>query len=875
MERRTKPFLLLILYATSISGQWSPQWPQTFDYLSCYQNDPSQRMPNTLQNLIGLLYKYENGVSNYISPDNMAEMLLHRYRKDGVAFSGTRYSPSELVSRDKGKLIEKLIRSSQVLIPNAFDTREECSLHFMLSHSIDDFPHMGVDQLWDGTITYNQRRKRQAGNWGTAFNAGGNSAFNGGYGGQSNNGGFGGQNGAGSNAQGSSGGSGSGGYGQHSHNYGGSLGNSLYPNMQSRAQYHGYTQATHPLENGVMETPYGPVAAGTLLAGLSVMNSQSSISIRNLLDQESLQRLPSEIWNQAIKPMYAATLSGDIGEMALSLMMPQAQGFAPSVGPAGRYHNCTTCARLYSLQNHIPTTTLTRAEMFAGIDALLIKKAYDNGMSNYGLSLAQILKFYYSEQGLPGAPDHKACNRLELYSSLDDQEIQLQALFFMYAFQEDFPYISDTIEIHKQNFPDYRNKLKTAIAQVHTAITNFISSYQNDDEGNPTCQTPGQVADNNYPSPMSQTVVDAIFVYNENSPTTDATSNRQLIGDVARRLRQDAVMTTVGVLSYPSGNWLYPPQNFSNIGDWACNFTADYSGSSDSGSVNDGIDSVYSALTTYYSTRLTALLTDDNSSGNSSQVVVWEVGGAPYGDASNANETIYNFRLAFPDVRVLRLGSNRSPFQGMLEFDDDFVTSQGLDLRPLEDVVLDRLMASPRSYVYPACHFNDTSLMTSYDESSHVYQGSVSPNYTTYIEVPARLFQLSESVSFTVTDQSGGSDVYMCASRTNRFANQDYQTLDNEAVLFITNEDDPLQCNSTITYDFPCDMYLMQCNSIYLAISAANATSAGCNNGDQGCAMPGQITYQLSHEGLYCSGSSVLPTLALLLTAVLTQRWLV
>ena len=48
------------------------------------------------------------------------------------------------------------------------------------------------------------------------------------------------------------------------------------------------------------------------------------------------------------------------------------------------------------------------------------------GLSGRDMKLSQILRMYYSNVGLPGNPEYKACNRLNLYQNFDKDELKKQ-----------------------------------------------------------------------------------------------------------------------------------------------------------------------------------------------------------------------------------------------------------------------------------------------------------------------------------------------------------------------------------------------------------------------------------------------------------------
>ena len=60
------------------------------------------------------------------------------------------------------------------------------------------------------------------------------------------------------------------------------------------------------------------------------------------------------------------------------------------------------------------------------------------------------------------------------------------------------------------------------------------------------------------------------------------------------------------------------------------------------------------------------------------------------------------------------------------------------------------LQTVPTVFAYPACN-PDNANFTNIAESTHVYTGYVSPNFTTYIKIAPHYFLFSERVVLTVS----------------------------------------------------------------------------------------------------------------------------
>jgi hypothetical protein len=65
-------------------------------------------------------------------------------------------------------------------------------------------------------------------------------------------------------------------------------------------------------------------------------------------------------------------------------------------------------------------------------------------------------------------------------------------------------------------------------------------------------------------------------------------------------------------------------------------------------------------------------------------------------------------------------------------------------------VLIHNWFQGPRFFVYPACDPNNSSNTYNYQEANHNYDGAVTPNFTTYIIIPAQNFHFSEEFEVKV-----------------------------------------------------------------------------------------------------------------------------
>ncbi|KAK8739370.1 hypothetical protein OTU49_003598 [Cherax quadricarinatus] len=760
-------FLLGLLASTAA-------WDENFKSSKCYENgldDLTDRMPVNLGNLIALIQKWERE-HNYQNPDTVADALINRYKIDGIIFQPTGYiipwSNAESKEVDKQDILTKTLVPSEIVPTDLYDHREECSLHFMLSHSTDIYPHGGLDYVWDNS----RRRRRRS--------------------------------------------------------------DTLFPQSgQQLSLPSGVNPAKHPIENGVMYTPYGPVSVGTLLSGIMAADKTSTVTIRQIYGDSQISYMPAEMQNKNLDPLYIATLSGDIGQSAVATGLVGTTGSGIYLGPSGKFNNYTSAPKLFTLEKGYDgiTAYLSQAEIFAGIDAMLISTYLRSSSTKQ--SLSQILKMYYSEHGVPNNPDFRACNRMVAYKKLDSNMIKEQALNFMYAYSDKFADLKRIVVEYQNDFTSIEKSMQTALNNVWNAFTRFVGSYDYTDFDR--CPTYGKN------DVKCENQVDLIMVYGHEGGITEMDKQRQYISLLGQLLGVSVDGSRLGVIDGKSGAWKFPVTNSSNVADWGSNFTTD---TSSYGSGSD-MTAVLTQLTNYYNGFYGELLNNTNSAEAHSQVVLWNVGNSLPSPEEEFLDNIRQFRLRFPDVYFLLVGKSKTSFtEMMLDPDTDFISNNVQDMEVFATTLANRICKIPSMFVYPAC---DTQFYTNYHEQSHVYTGYVSPNFTTYIKIAPQNFKFSGDLKLMINNQ----EISICASR--------------ESVNVISTADDYTcqEGSSDLEWQELCGRYVEYCNPIYLSVTGKPSIGNLCQ--DEKCEYPNQVQFEIRHDGMTCGAWHATPYFMLLL----------
>lgn len=169
-----------------------------------------------------------------------------------------------------------------------------------------------------------------------------------------------------------------------------------------------------PVENGVLHSPWGSFAGGTVMAGIASGLERQQVAVRDLIGEDHLGDYRSARQQQiVVDNRFAATLSGDIAEAVLRQAPANIQ-----VGAAGAWNN-SAIPRWYFLSQR-ERLEMTDAEIRGGLDGLIIATNILQWRERaQNLRLSQVLDMYYSQRGIFGMTDSisaiRACNRQELF----------------------------------------------------------------------------------------------------------------------------------------------------------------------------------------------------------------------------------------------------------------------------------------------------------------------------------------------------------------------------------------------------------------------------------------------------------------------------
>ncbi|XP_073812518.1 uncharacterized protein isoform X1 [Musca autumnalis] len=426
-------------------------------YNTSYFMNRDNRLPSNLETLITLIEKVENSYGFDQDITQLSIALLHRFRQDGiqrapgvVASPGViPYSPTGFQFPKFRILLSRLIPGNALRFPNNTLTREErCSLHFMLSSSFDTQVRGDENQVCNNLSQYRAQRLPRA----LAAPQ------------------------------------------QKRNNFIGDVeildgikSKKPIPGAKQRMSPmnydydwddmgYGYGSDTNtisqcPVENGVIRTKWGNVAAGNLIAGIAAGLQPQTVQLRSLLALSSrrgsyVQNMP-QVATVGVDNRWAATIAGDLAEVAL-VQVPVSTTGQATVGASGAW-NSTVMPKWYFLSQR-QNMEMTDAEIRGGLDGLIIAlniQSWRQQVSN--LKLSQLLRMYYSLDGVLNS-GIMACNRAAYFTqNIQMTTINVQASAFAQVLDRE-------MQLRVTLSPD---AIATFAASAATALGTYIPLMNN------------------------------------------------------------------------------------------------------------------------------------------------------------------------------------------------------------------------------------------------------------------------------------------------------------------------------------------------------------------------------------------------------------
>ncbi|XP_072752616.1 uncharacterized protein [Anoplolepis gracilipes] len=415
----------------------------------CYENkyllEKDNRLPHTLNTLIAILQKIEN--TENLDLRSLAVGIVHRFRQDGITKNPTVQQQSGVIPYRAAEQAQKYLQvlrfipERTITFPyDIISDIERCTLHFMLSSSIEIFERGDEATVCRYADNYRNVRSVDNRSINTNFDIPEEvetltpeqmvtedtvdpNAF----------------------------------YPE------------LPPNHPKSARLAWPPKSKCPVENGVIKTNWGPVSAGPLIAGIAAGLQPEIVKLSEVFPNELSERR-ANLSQLLLDNRWIATLAGDLAEVTLT-QGPTNEKF--SVGVNGNW-NSSSVPRWYFLNSN-EKLQFTTAEIRGDLDGLILANEIESLYSKIPtLKLSQILDMYYSTRGLHN-PSIRACNRKTLFDKLaGNSTLTMQAYSASLVLEE---------YLHKATMDD--NVIERFAMQAVNELSQYIHSSMNKD---PSCQ---------------------------------------------------------------------------------------------------------------------------------------------------------------------------------------------------------------------------------------------------------------------------------------------------------------------------------------------------------------------------------------------------
>lgn len=231
-----------------------------------------------------------------------------------------------------------------------------------------------------------------------------------------------------------------------------------------------------PREQGVILTSYGTVSLGVVIETIAAALQRQTVAVNELIavlkdanttitqdmdynEDEVDFIMPKELmltgrsmWfrsllssSKKLDNIWLTSIAGELAEMVI--YQGPLLGADMALGAAGFWNN-TMRPIIYYLIGSIKHFDATRAELMAGVDALVIASNLETWIQDfYSLRLSQILDMYYSDRGVTFNANIKACERKNNFLHAVPNTIlneQTYAIAQLLAYRKSIAYISPT-----------------------------------------------------------------------------------------------------------------------------------------------------------------------------------------------------------------------------------------------------------------------------------------------------------------------------------------------------------------------------------------------------------------------------------------------
>lgn len=803
--------------------------------LECYMNQTllvrENLLPMSIDAAIALLRKIESYPGLNMDIRTLATTLIYTYRMDGIernpdvrpsiyvtpfSLSGSQFYRYKL-------LMDGLIPGTGMQFPTDMLTPEEkCSLHLMLSNSIDRWQRGDEGQLCNNLRNYKEwsRVPRSA-----QIPPPGHSETD-----------------------------------AESFDPRGFYGRTGGSDVRSSSFQSGVPLTTTtgdlsmcPIENGVVYSRYGAVKLGIVLAGIAAGIQSQSISRRNLValaaranqargPQFRQQYRPNlysmyDNSNPNISNTWAATIAGEVAEVAL--LQGPVYGASMRIGVGGGW-NVTLVPKYYFLSEN-SQDALTDTTIRASIDGLWLGKSIVmwNRLVSGQLKLSQVLKMYYSERGVFDQ-NVRACQRKTKFSEIAPSDVMYnEALTFSQVLLLEAPI---AVTLAEQALEEFNQVAVNKLGQ-------YVSSMKDEDCMTSTITTTQTSRITTRPAVNLYVIID--FSY-------DFLDAQRIITYLTEQLEVSRYSSNITVFSAKDVAVIVNSTATPLIFYKYFNRTA-YN------QHTRGFDlpKIVRDIGTFVQGRMTSETQLNVPAGPShvALVIPYISSAVSDSDRDYINNKLYSYSQTIPDLRFMFASSGaKDRFSSFVQdpskdiFTLSATLTDDLELRNSLDIVVNRLKEVTRRLINPSCGPNFSGSTS----SNLQFTNYVDPTGTHFYRLHPNYFYKTSSGKIRIQGTSS-STLSICQSRSNSLPSPN-GTRNDVSCSQITSDSYDIYINDQTCSDAK---YAFQCAPIYFSITATQLVTVSNNYicTDDKCEFPDQVKYIITQDGLTCySGISKIIT---------------
>ncbi|XP_013175932.1 PREDICTED: uncharacterized protein LOC106124033 [Papilio xuthus] len=591
-----------------------------------------------------------------------------------------------------------------------------------------------------------------------------------------------------------------------------------------------------PIEDGVIQTDWGPVAVGTIIAAIAASLESQRVSLtdifsaniyksevsqpmidRALADWEKQVENPNDNNNIAnfemlasatdelnISNILVATIVGDLAEVVVN-QGPRVGASAQlmTVGSNNRWNDTLLPRDFYLLPQNSNDWQFTDAEILAGVDGLILASYVPSWIElRRSFRLSQVLDSYYSNDGVSFGPEVRACNRLALYNRVLNNTILASETL---RFAQVLSLTQNTVYIPLEEMQRMSDAAVTAFIEY---VPSVLRKYQR-----------------NCVSVDSVPVVDLIVATDSSWREYDV---EQFLSWMSGALELDASRSTLGVVHGNTGRWVAPPaHNITALFTHIANYTDPWPNRLN----------VPNVLTTVNQHLRNQTLQDINakaSAGRSTVILILSPTDQPSGNEIERSRTImHSIRSSFFDAYFAYAAQDLTNFQNInneyLDYSEMFITLPSTCVQDVASAINTFMIKNdiPKRIFGAACPSNGTTFY------QIEYEDSVMAKTKRGYRIHPFYLRQQPLIRVQFRNSNYGT-ILVCMFRGAE-ATQSCQLIGERNI-------------HTFNLTAPCPSPDF-CPPAHFVVTATTTLNA-CAHAD--CRTPNQVDYYIQHSGLRC-----------------------